>query len=164
MAFCHCNRCESVIKWRYDTDICLKRFWNAGCVVSKGKEAFAPTGEPFVTILTDCGMVCKDTLFQRVSRLMFVQLPAGDKGDDPKGGRGNPKIRTKVRISPALPHGSPPWTLFPFTLSPLFRTFHCLQMSQFVGSLLLPFLGGSFVRPDHGWRFFYYFDNRTSAP
>ena len=30
----------------------------------------------------------------RVSRLIPVQLPAGDKGDDPKGGRGNPKIRT----------------------------------------------------------------------
>ena len=32
------------------------------------------------------------------------------------------------------------------------------------GFILLPFLGGSFVRPERGLLFFYYFDYRTSAP
>ena len=68
------------------------------------------------------------------------------KGDEPKEERGNPKTVTKVRISPAPPHGSPPWTLFPFTSSPLFRTFNCLQAYAFAGLGLLPCLGDGFVR------------------
>ena len=65
------------------------------------KDNFVPQGEPFVTCPTDCGVVCKDSSLHRVSRLISVILPAGGKGDDPKGGRGKSKIRTKVRTSPA---------------------------------------------------------------
>ena len=59
-----------------------------------------PAGETIVTYTTACRVYVEDTLLHRVSRLIFVLLPAGGKGDEPKGGRGNPKIRTKVRISP----------------------------------------------------------------
>ena len=89
----------------------------------------------------------EETSLHRVSRLISAQLPAEGKGDDPKGGRGNPKTAAKVRISPALPHGSPPCTLFPFTLSPLFCPFNCLQACAFAGLILLPCLDDGLLLP-----------------
>jgi len=54
--------------------------------------------------LTVCGDVCKEASLHCVSRLIFVQLPAGDKGDEPKASskhwranctRGEPKNPNK---------------------------------------------------------------------
>ena len=56
-----------------------------------------PAGETIVTYTTACRVYVEDTLLHRVSRLIFVRLPAGVKGDEPKERRGKSKIRTKVR-------------------------------------------------------------------
>ena len=63
-----------------------------------------PAGETIVTYTTACRVYVEDTLLHRVSRLIFVLLPAGGKGDEPKASskhwranctRGEPKNPNK---------------------------------------------------------------------
>ena len=61
---------------------------------------FAPSGEPFVVCPADCGDVGGHFATQG-EPFDICPTACRSKGDDPKGGRGQSKIRTKVRTSPA---------------------------------------------------------------
>ena len=61
---------------------------------------FVPSGEPFDTCPTACGMVCKDNFAPQGESFVTCPTACRSKGDETKGKRGNPKTVAKVRTSP----------------------------------------------------------------